>query len=453
TTETATSSEVSTPVPLPTGVLLDHSSADEAWSLAVGTGGHYTYFFNGYDALGNPPTLATQHAWVSTGTTTTARVQPFGDTTCDQLRWGDTRGINVYTSTYNVYSSAGVVSREGGKFCDFYFQGDGIPAGTPLSVIVLGVSGTVLGSATNAGTSLNGSYQDPVSGGFAFQLCGIDGCSGGFASSTPVVVTPSGPTVSNVLFLPGIKGSRLYHEVFVCEGLPGICDETLWEPYSNVLAEKLELKLGAERVYAKDAQVIDEVLGNKFYSSFITEMNAKASSGELGTSWRWKPVAYDWRLSLDDIISKGTQRGNRIYYDEATSTPYIEQTLRELAGKSTTGKVTIIAHSNGGLVAKALMQKLGDTETAKLVDKVIFVGVPQSGAPQALGALLFGERETLPGKLRLPNILLTQSTARVLAENFPMGYHLAPSARYLADTRDPKHSVIGFSGTKLYESE
>lgn len=264
---------------------------------------------------------------------------------------------------------------------------------------------------------------------------------------------PEGPQISNVLFLPGIKGSRLYHEVQVCEGVPGVCDETLWEPYSNVLAEKLVLKDEAERVYAKEGQLIDEVLGTKFYSSFIADMNDAVVSDVFGASWRWKPIAYDWRRSLDDIISKGAAHGNRIYYNEATSTPYIEQSLRELAANSPTGKVTLIAHSNGGLVAKALMQKLGDEETAQLIDKIIFVGVPQSGAPQALGALLFGERESLPGKFHLPNILLTQGTARILAENFPMGYHLAPSARYLADAQDPNHAVIGFSGTQLYEPE
>ncbi len=267
---------------------------------------------------------------------------------------------------------------------------------------------------------------------------------------------PPGPQISNVLFLPGIKGSRLYHQVSICDGVPGTCDETLWEPYGDALARKLFLGVDGNSendVFVKEGEIIDEVGGQKFYSTFMQELNEKDATDEYGAAWQWRPVAYDWRLSLPDIVNNGAKYEDRIYYDQATSTPYIEQTLRELARSSSTGKVTIVAHSNGGLVAKALMQKLGDSETAILVDKVILVGSPQSGAPQALGALLFGHGEGLPGKPYLPNILISPKVSRELAENSPMAYHLIPSYGYLQGVQDPNHSIIGFSGSHLYQAE
>ncbi len=230
----------------------------------------------------------------------------------------------------------------------------------------------------------------------------------------------------------------------------------MWEPYGDGLAQKLLLDSDGKTihdVYVREGDIIDEVSGQKFYSSFIDDLNEKDATDEYGASWQWRAAAYDWRLSLPDIVNKGAKYEDKIYYDQATSTPYLEQTLRELASASPTGKVTIIAHSNGGLVTKALLQKLGDAETVELVDKIIFVGVPQSGAPQALGALLFGYDESLPGKQILPDVLISKELSRRMAQNSPMAYHLMPSATYLADVQDPNHSVIGFSGTHLFQAE
>lgn len=274
------------------------------------------------------------------------------------------------------------------------------------------------------------------------------------ASTTPAT-TPAAPvgTISNVLFLPGIKGSRLYKDNNGCTIL---CNSKLWDPSSDNDTVNLYLDANGKSIrsdiYTKEGDVIDRVVTLKVYDSFIQQMNElQASTTYNYGQFSWKPIAYDWRLSLQDIVNNGDKRGDRIYYDQATTSPYIETALVALASSSPTHRVTIVAHSNGGLVAKALMQKLGDAETARLIDKVIFVGVPQSGAPQALGALLYGDREAMPRNYA--PFLVSQAKARALAENSPMAYHLMPSESYLRDTQDPGHSIFGFSGTNLYTKE
>ena len=77
----------------------------------------------------------------------------------------------------------------------------------------------------------------------------------------------------------------------------------------------------------------------------------------------WKALPYDWRLALEDMLASGKKIGEKngednISYLDATSTPYIFQELERLAETSDTGKVTIITHSNGGLVAKYLLRQL-----------------------------------------------------------------------------------------------
>lgn len=186
---------------VPTGVLLDRSYSDTPWDINL-TNGHYAYFFSGYDALGNPPVLTDLNTWVSTGTTTKARIKVSGDTTCDQIKYSGTTGLIAFDAQYATYSTDARYIRTVGEYCEFTFTGEGIPAGTRISGFFLGVSGTgtVMGSSENGGYSLNGSYGDPVPGGIAFQFCGVDGCSGGFtespeppATTTEEVATSTSP--------------------------------------------------------------------------------------------------------------------------------------------------------------------------------------------------------------------------------------------------------------------
>lgn len=266
-----------------------------------------------------------------------------------------------------------------------------------------------------------------------------------------IQTTPFSPTefqkcCSSVLFLPGIKGSRLYVET-------GGAENKLWEPdlsEGNADVQKMSLDSNGKsigNVYVKEENILDSAGGTNYYKSFISDMDALKSDGAITD---WQPVAYDWRLSLNDIIANGAEIDGKIFYETSTTTPYIIQTLRRLASQSQTGKVTIVAHSNGGLVTKALLQQLGDVEAQKLIDNVIFVGVPQSGAPQAIGSLLYAYKEDI-SFFAVP--IVDKKTAREFAENSPMGYHLLPSQRYFDDTKDINHPVIIFDGEKAFEKE
>jgi pimeloyl-ACP methyl ester carboxylesterase len=270
-------------------------------------------------------------------------------------------------------------------------------------------------------------------------------------SFTVHIPTATSTLPSNVLFLPGIEGSRLY-EGNNCDA--SASEEKLWEPYDSILGalfgagdekvKSLFLDSNGESVcddvYAKDGDILDSTAGGDIYKSFIDEMNGLKTDGTIND---WEPVAYDWRLSLDDLLNNGAERDGKIFYEESTTTPYIEQTLRALASTSKTGKVTIVAHSNGGLVAKALLNKLG-SEAPNLVDKVILVGAPQTGAPEDLGTLLVGYDSGISSW----NFSIVSSGAmQTLAQNSPAAYHLLPSADYFASiASDTTHPVASFEG-------
>ncbi len=240
-----------------------------------------------------------------------------------------------------------------------------------------------------------------------------------------------GNCASNVLFLPGIESSRLYRPDY------NLGTDQLWEP--NIDGDVQDLYMNPDGtsvrndVYTKKRDVIDELpSGANIYKSFIAKMDDLKTSGTIRD---WEPIAYDWRLSLDDILNYGNDVQGRIYYSgdlRATSTPYVIQELRRLAGASKTGKVTIVAHSNGGLLAKRLTELLGPTESARLIDKMIFVAVPQAGTPMAIPAGLHGYKQD-----HVLGIVTSKSTARTFAKNSPMEYQLLPSASYFTYVDDP----------------
>lgn len=250
---------------------------------------------------------------------------------------------------------------------------------------------------------------------------------------------------SNLLFLPGIKGSRLYAGELCSDDS---CKEKLWEPNSDADVQKLFLAEDGSSVrtdiFATTGDVIDRVLLTDIYSSFIQHLNDMEDSMLV---LDYEALAYDWRLSLPDLITKGVEIDDRIYYASSTPNPALRESLKRLYTLTKSGKVSIIAHSNGGLLAKALVQFLGDAEAERLIDKIVLIGVPQAGAPQALGALLFGYREGIPW--RLP-FIVSPSVARSFGENAPMAYHLLPTDALFRLTSTP---IVSFAAEHTYSPE
>lgn len=154
----------------------------------------------------------------------------------------------------------------------------------------------------------------------------------------------------SVLFLPGFQGSRLYRQ-----GIAG--EDKLWVPSRNQDAEQLFLdKAGVSidpGIYTRD--IIDSAKNViPIYDGFINFMDGLAMSDVING---WSAFAYDWRRSVDDIASSAD----------------LVALVNDLADSSDSGKVTIIAHSNGGLIAKLLLNK---PSVAQRVDTLILVATP-----------------------------------------------------------------------------
>ncbi|MEK7128626.1 MAG: DUF5018 domain-containing protein, partial [Patescibacteria group bacterium] len=273
---------------------------------------------------------------------------------------------------------------------------------------------------------------------------------------------------SNILFLPGIMGSRLYEEGLECGDVltgPGCGgDKEMWFSSFDSDQEKLALNSEGKSINSlftkNDTQIItkgeketgitDSIKGSDIYKSFINDLKDWKDDGTIQD---YAFIPYDWRLSLEDIITNGVSSlSGDLYYTAPRdfSESFVLQKLEELQASSKSGKVTIISHSNGGLVTKALIQKLKDTGNPlyEKIDKVIFVAVPQIGTPDALVALLHGNSLGF-------GFVMSAARHRELAENMPTAYHLLPSASYFT-TVDPAFAVdklVSFEDGTIFSSQ
>lgn len=231
---------------------------------------------------------------------------------------------------------------------------------------------------------------------------------------------------SSVLFIPGLQGSRLYRG--------NIFSYKLWEPKDELGIRDLTMKTGGisnSGIYPTG--ILDSIkLFNiisivNIYKSFSTDMKDLVSRGIIG---EYKEVPYDWRYAPEQVVA----------------THSIEETIKQMAKNSYSGKVSIVAHSYGGLITKELLKKLKDSHLDHLIDRVILIAVPETGTPSSLFAVLQGHNLQL-----LKGLFLSSSSMINLVEHMPSVYRLFPGTKFAKDILISFINKEGISTTKAID--
>lgn len=179
-------------------------------------------------------------------------------------------------------------------------------------------------------------------------------------------------------------------------------------------------------IYTKpiNQAVIDTVTILPLYKNWLETLADWKQSDVIAD---YRAVPYDWRLTLEDVL-KTKEVNGKIVYDINTSyqDSYIYQSLSALVQTSKSNKVTIVAHSNGGLVAKVLIMAMQANNDVLLdsIDTLILVAVPQTGTPDAITSILHGSELGY-------GIISDKKTSRALTNTAPFAHHLLPSNEYL----------------------
>jgi uncharacterized repeat protein (TIGR01451 family) len=248
------------------------------------------------------------------------------------------------------------------------------------------------------------------------------------ANNTSVLLVRA--KASNVAFLPGLTGSRLYRT--------GLIEERIWEPSLNLLPSpaisfdwcRLRPRddgTSEPGIYTRDiidCQVLCDPfglptspIGDDVYAAFAQFMDGLRTEQVLND---WRALPYDWRLDVERIARDGVALGGGVR-------ELLVSSIEELVNTSATGRVTLVTHSNGGLLAKELLKVLEEEHKAEWIDRVIMVAAPQLGTPQAIAAMLHGD-----GQGFFYGLVASQAKGREAAETMIGAYNLLPSRGYFA---------------------
>ncbi len=133
---------------------------------------------------------------------------------------------------------------------------------------------------------------------------------------------------------------------------------------------------------------------------------------------------YDWR---DDIAKNANI--------------FLKQKIDDILASSAFSKIDVVAHSQGGLLIKRLLFDRPDYQSK--INKLVFVGTPNLGAPKSAKMLLYGDSLGIE-KWRIG---LDPQEMKKLSKNMPAVYQMLPSRSYFDHNEGYLSALV--HGTKV----
>ncbi|MDR3577949.1 MAG: alpha/beta fold hydrolase [Anaerolineaceae bacterium] len=263
-----------------------------------------------------------------------------------------------------------------------------------------------------------------------------------FSPTSRIVKVPPSMTGQNftatmitypIILLPGIMGSRLSNAP-TCPSRPSgeIWVQQLMDNIPDILTNFSTLTLitdsngnpypqnPCDQIYASG--IMDSGLNTNIYGNIVTALNSD--------DYPIYTFPYDWRLSLEN------------------NAKLLDIRVEEIRNVTGAKKVILLGHSMGGLVAR---QYISAKSWASKVDKVISVGSPYWGAPQAADVM----REGKTG-IKFVDYFskLLGKTITDMVRNSPGSMELLPSRAYFQQS-PPYYQINGksfssYDGTTQY---
>lgn len=382
------------------------------------------------------------------------------------------RSAQEIANNYNLAN--GIVNQPPTLSSPQQFKSDGVtPIGEgnsmPQSAVVLGA--TVNSSSTNplhlrvelststsfsgylaatstfvaSGTFATTTFQNLVDGQYYWRAKVVDTSSGLESAWQEFGVAGAGDFTVKVLepivIIPGIMGSKLNRISDGVEVWPRI--QEMADSDTDAYLDALKLSVSGQQISGQEMNlsgVIKEVAGvfhklvvpipfnEPFYGPLF---NSLITAGYIeGQNLFVAP--YDWRMSV------------------TSSSEFIAPIINNAISHSPNGKINVIAHSMGGLVIKQYLSQVTNTS---FLDKLIFAGVPQLGAPLMFKALQYGDDLDFG---RGPIKILNAGEVKFISQNMPSAYDLLPSRRYVdqiegsyvLDGRNGGTNALGYDATR-----
>jgi hypothetical protein len=235
---------------------------------------------------------------------------------------------------------------------------------------------------------------------------------------------------NSVLIVPGIMGTEIKKE-----------DELLWANVPAMLGSPTDDFMDL-LAFNEDLTPVDSILSigqvikqEPFFNYTEGLIQEFASQGYVENETLFL-FPYDWRYGVSGK-----------YADGKTNVDLLAQKIQDILQQTGADKIDVVAHSNGGLLVKKYVI---DNPVNHKINKAVFVGVPNTGAPKAIKALVQGDSMGIS----FAGLGLSESEMKKLAENMPVSYDLLPSQTYydikgsFIKMVDNKNPIDFFDGTE-----
>jgi hypothetical protein len=223
---------------------------------------------------------------------------------------------------------------------------------------------------------------------------------------------PLGVIENPVIIIPGITGSYLYKNYDDNGEIWPNLDKLIFsksDEFLNDLALNIDGSVNPEKpIYSNDIIRGVSSLGVHVFDNLISELENNGGYIENESLFVFP---YDWRKST------------------AENANLLNQKINDILSINNYGQIDIIAHSMGGLLAKKYIVDFGKDK----IDKLIFLGAPQLGAPNAFKALMYGDDMGYGFNIfNLTNMsFLNSLLVKDISQNMPSVYELLPSEKYI----------------------
>ena len=221
-------------------------------------------------------------------------------------------------------------------------------------------------------------FSDPIVQFSTFRPYGVSGMYGYYERGawTPIVPVKDPNYVSAkvpVLIVPGILGTELWNS-----------DDKIWLEYKKLFSfsdnfldalsfDKSLFSQNSNLIHKSVIRKIDPLGSFKKFDYSDGLINEMVSQGYTeGKDLFTFP--YDWRYGVSGKFADGTSVADQLKGQ-------IDYIINQTDAGKATGKVDVVAHSTGGLVLKKYVI---DHPTDHHINKALFVGVPNLGAPKAI---------------------------------------------------------------------
>lgn len=245
------------------------------------------------------------------------------------------------------------------------------------------------------------------------------------------------PQVTPVLIVPGIMGSEIYK----FRGRSGGDEILLWPNISKMLISSNDdfmdplafddnLKAVDENVRNRDVIINPSNLFD-YTGSLINEF---ANQGYIEDENLFT-FSYDWRYGVSGVPTR-----------EETNSQKLKRKIDSVWYLTGYDKIDIIAHSNGGLlVKKYVVDNPGDD----MIRRAVFVGVPNTGAPKAIKALIEGD----DFGVHFAKWGLSELEMKKITKNMPVAYDLLPTKTYYGNKGSFLKTVDNNSVFNFFDTE